>query len=190
MTARILPLLAFAVVFVLGCKDKPVAGPEAPAAVQVPGAAPSAPGQPGVGSAMPAAPKPGTFDDNARVRSTCPEGRLVDGGDTSTPGGTLYLAYQAALKGDSPSAFDTFYGLFIPGKNREEVRRELWPRVIQWAPKYTAAADNAAFTLCRSVPAGDNRVKVYVKCSDPRKSDPPIILENVEGAWKIDVMTP
>lgn len=126
----------------------------------------------------------------SRVPSSCPEGRRIESGDTSSPAGTVFLAYQTALRGDDPEAFETFYSLFLPEKRREDVRRELWGRLREHVRKYTASDTDASYVLCRSVPLGPDRVKIFVKCNDPHKSDPPIVLQNVDGVWKIDVLTP
>jgi hypothetical protein len=180
--------LLAAVMAVAACRDKPVesAGVEPAAQVQAGGA----------GAAATAAKQPlrgvkGAPDEPIqRVPSSCPEGRRVESGDTSSPAGTVYLAYQAALRGDDPEAFETFYGLFVPGTRAADLRRDVWGRVREHVRKYTAGAEDAAYVLCRSVPLGESRVKVFVKCNDPQKSDPPVVLQNVDGSWKIDVMTP
>lgn len=149
--------------------------------------------QPAGGGAAATAPAPRPAEGSApneRVISTCPEGKKIEAGDTTSPGGVIYLAYKAALKGDTPEAFEEFYGLFLPEKNREETRRNIWARVLQFVGKYTASATDPSYVLCRSMSVGEGRIKVFVKCNDPKKSDPPIVLENQNGTWKIDVMTP
>jgi hypothetical protein len=181
--------LVLAAVAVLGCKEK--AGVPASAAPGEPAVQAPAPAGTESGAKAPLRGVKGAPDEpTVRVASNCPEGRRIESGDTSSPAGTVYLAYQAALRGDDPEAFATFFGLFVPGKRIEEVRRDVWGRVREHVGKYTASADDAAYTLCRSVPVSEGRVKVFVKCNDPQKSDSPIVLQNVDGAWKIDVITP
>ncbi|MBM4394804.1 MAG: hypothetical protein FJ087_03830 [Deltaproteobacteria bacterium] len=185
---RILPI-AFAIVSILACrKDTPptaepaasAGGPQAAAGTVQPGAPRPAPaGQGGEAGAM------------GRVPSSCPDGKLVSGGDTSTPEGTLYLAYKAALKGDAGGGFDEFYALFLPEKNREDIKRSIWANLLKYVSRYTTAPDDPAFTACRHVATGADRMKIFVKCNDPQKSDPPVVLERgSDGVWRIDVMTP
>ena len=181
--------IAALVAFAPGCKKKPVPAPAEEQAAQA--QAPQQAGTPGQGSAAMAAPRAGDqVDPNARVPSSCPEGKKIEAGDMSTPGGTVYLAYQAALKGDTPEAFEAFASLFQPDTNIEELRRTVWAHVLQYVTKYTSGPDNPSFVQCRTVSTGDNRLKIFVKCNDPKKSDPPIVLQNMGGKWMIDVMTP
>ena len=123
-----------------------------------------------------------------RAPVTCPEAKAIGGGDTATAEGTIFLAYKAALKGESGLA--EFTALFSTDVSPDHIRREIWPRVIQHVSKYVAGTADPTWTLCRTVPAGPDRVKLFVKSNDPRKTDPPIVLVKQAGAWKIDVMTP
>lgn len=125
---------------------------------------------------------------SGRVPSICPEGKVITSGNTTTPWGVVYLAYQAALKGDNPDAFEDFYSLFLDGTNRDFVKTQHWPRIIQHVRKYVS--DDGSFVVCRTVKVADNRLKLFIRCNDPKKSDPPIVLENVNGTWKIEFFTP
>lgn len=131
-----------------------------------------------------------TGGETARATSSCPLNQKVESGDLSQPGGPIYLAYQAALKGDTPESFNVFYSQFVEGKNVDEIKRNIWSRVLQHVNKYTASAEDPSFVLCKSQVYGENQIKVFVKCNDPRKSDPPIILQKVGDTYKIDTLTP
>ena len=123
-----------------------------------------------------------------RVVSVCPDNKPIESGDQTTAAGTVFLAYKAALKGDA--AFDEFFALWGPEANKDFVRKQIWPRVIQHVGKYVVSPTDATYTLCRSMVTAQNRVKLFVKCNDVQKSDPPIVLINDGGTWKIDTMTP
>jgi hypothetical protein len=185
---RSLPI-AFAIVSILACRKDAPPSPEPVASAGAPaGAGTVQPGQPRAATAGQKGEAAGAM---GRVPSSCPDGKQVSGGDTSTPEGTLYLAYKAALKGDAGGGFDEFFALFLPEKNREDIKRSIWANLLKYVSKYTAAPDDPSFTACRHVATGADRMKIFVKCNDPQKSDPPVVLERgADGVWRIDVMTP
>jgi len=183
---RVLALVAVAAA-VMACKKGPKPPVEQP--VVTGGAQTHQVATPGV--APRTAQGEGEQQPIARVPSTCPEGKVVSSGDMSTPEGTLFLAYKAALKGDAGGGFDEFFALFLPEKNREDIKRSIWANVLKYVSKYTAGPEDPTFVACRFVPMGNDRVKVFVRCNDPQKSDPPVVLERgQDGNWRIDVMTP
>ena len=141
-------LMIFLVSGSAACKKAPPPAAEPAAAVQQPVAAPppQAPGAPAAPVQYSNAP---SGAETARATSTCPENRKIDSGDTTQPGGPIYLAYKAALKGDSPEAFNEFYAQFVDGKSVEEIKRNIWSRVLQHVTKYTASAEDPSFVLCR-----------------------------------------
>lgn len=125
-----------------------------------------------------------------RVVSRCPVNRAVRSGDLAEVGGALFRAYQAALKGDTPEAFDEFLSAFHPGANRTHLETQIFPRVVEHVGKYVASPSDPSFTICRIEGQTRERVKVFVRSNDLRKSDPPSILVLHEGKWLLDSMTP
>ncbi len=163
-------------------------------------AGPSAPGPSGAGSSGAAASgvqasragggtssAPATM---ARVPSRCPANQPVTGGDLAEIGGALYRAYQAALKGNTPEAFEEFQAAFQPEVDRNHLKAQIFPRVVEHVGKYVAGSSDPSFTLCRVEKQTPDRVKVFVWSRDPKKSDPPSLLVLRDGKWLIDSMTP
>ncbi len=124
------------------------------------------------------------------VNTRCPDERVVDAGDSSTPEGTIFQAYTAALGPDTDDGFQAFRVLWQPDALTSHIREQIWPRVREHVGKYVAGAGDATFTLCRRVDLGGGRVKLFVKSNAPEKSDPPTILFQAGDIWVIDVMTP
>jgi len=178
----------------IACKASPTVPPPAAPAVKVEAPAPTA--APVAANPAPAAARPeeaaAAPAEQGRVASYCPEKQVITSGDQSTPEGTIWLAYKAALKGTSEAA-DDFFGLFASyhARNKSFVQGTQWPRLIQHVRKYVPTPDKPSFTLCRRVKeSGPNSIKIFVQSNDPQKSDPPITLVNEGGSWKIDVFTP
>jgi len=165
-------------------------GREAPPAPAPASSAPSS-GAPGAASA----PVPGsaggtTQSATERVASRCTNPQRVTSGNLSEVGGALYLAYQAALKGNTPDAFAEFVQAFTPDADREHLKGQVFPRVVEHVGKYVAGPSDPSFTLCRVEKQTPERVKVFVQSNDTRKSDPPSLLVLRDGRWLIDTMTP
>lgn len=174
--------IALLLLLVAGCrKDAPVTGE--PAAGKAPIATPEAP-----------TPKPGTPGETPpaleRVASSCPDQKEVAAGGDDTPEGVLYNAYRLALGDDSEDGREAFYRLFAQGAPKDHILGNIWPRVREHVGKYVADRTRPAYTLCRRVPLAADRVKIFVRCNDPRKSDPPSVLILEQGKWRLDVMTP
>jgi len=181
----------------IACKASPTvqSTPTAPAAKME---SPSASAAPAAAAPVAATPAPATARPEeaaaaeGRVASYCPEKQVITSGDQTTPEGTVWLAYKAAIKGTS-EAFDDFFGLFASfhARNKGFVQSAQWPRLLQHVRKYVPAPDKPSYTLCRRVKeSGPNSIKLFIQSNDPQKSDPPITLVNEGGSWKIDVFTP
>ncbi|HOU52761.1 MAG TPA: hypothetical protein PLQ97_02400 [Myxococcota bacterium] len=125
-----------------------------------------------------------------RVASSCPDQKEVAAGGDDTPEGVLYDAYRLALGDDSEEGREAFYRLFTQGAPKDHILGNIWPRVREHVGKYVADPRRPAYTLCRRVPLAADRVKIFVRCNDPRKSDPPTVLILEQGKWRLDVMTP
>lgn len=177
-------VLAALVVLLASCKGQqsPPAGP-----ATSPGAAPSGAAAGGAGAGQTAPGDPASVD---RVTSHCPANQSVASGDLGEVGGALYRAYQAALKGDTPEAFDEFQAAFQPDADRAHLKTQIFPRVVEHVGKYVAGPSDPSFTLCRVERQTPARVKVFVQSRDPKKSDPPSLLVLRDGKWLIDSMTP
>ncbi len=139
----------------------------------------------GQGQAAPAGPTP-----QERVASRCPANQSVTSGDLAEVGGALYRAYQAALKGNTSEAFEEFQAAFHADADRNHLKTQIFPRVVEHVGKYVAGPSDPSFTLCRIEKQTPERVKVFVQSRDPRKSDPPSILVLRDGKWLLDAMTP
>ncbi len=179
--------LATAVVLLAGsCKGEQPR--PAPTASEGPGrtASTEAPASAGSGQTAPAS-APGFVE---RVRSRCPANQSVTSGDLGEVGGALYRAYQAALKGNTPEAFDEFQAAFHPEADRNHLRTQIFPRVVEHVAKYVVGPSDPSFTLCRVEKQTPERVKVFVQSRDPKKSDPPSLLVLRNGQWLLDSMTP
>lgn len=190
MSMRIGFLAIPCLVVLCACKGEgadPAAGPEPRGPEPVVASAPARAGS--VAGAAPAAAGEAA-SPLARVPSNCPEGRTVDAGGNTTPEGVLWDAYSLALQPDGDAGAAEFHRLFVEGTPVSHVRRTLWPRVREHVAKYVADPGKVSYVVCRKVEQPDGRVKIFVKCNDPRKSDPPTVLVRESGAWKIDVMTP
>lgn len=179
--------LAIVVILLAGsCKGEQP--PPAPPAPEGPSRAAStgAPASAGSGRAESAA-APGSVE---RVHSRCPANQAVTSGDLGEVGGALYRAYQAALKGNTPEAFDEFQAAFHPDADRNHLKTQIFPRVVEHVAKYVAGPSDPSFTLCRVEKQTPERVKVFVQSRDPKKSDPPSLLVLRDGKWLLDSMTP
>ncbi len=141
------------------------------------------------GAATPA-PEAAASPASTRVPSSCPVGRTIEAGGNDTPEGVLWDAYRLAIGPDSEDAIRRFHGLFTDGTPESHVRRELWPRVREHVSKYVQDVAKPSYVVCRTQEMGTGRIKLFVRCNDPRKSDPPTVLTREGGVWKIDVMTP
>lgn len=173
----------------MACKGEkgPPAGPSAPgpSGTAPSGAAARGVQAPGAGGGSPGAPAA-----MGRVRSRCPANQTVTSGDLAQIGGALYRAYQAALKGNTPEAFEEFQAAFQPEADRNHLKTQVFPRVVEHVGKYVAGPSDPSFTLCRVEKQTDDRVKVFVQSRDPKKSDPPSLLVLRDGKWLLDSMTP
>lgn len=125
-----------------------------------------------------------------RVASNCPDQKVVTSGGDDSPEGVLLEAYRLAAGEDSEEARARFLGLFVQGAPRDHILGNIWPRVREHVTKYVQDPKNPSYTLCRRVPLAADRVKIFVRCQDPRKSDPPSVLILEQGKWRLDVMTP
>ena len=162
-------------VMMLGCPDhKPLAGERLPL-------------PPVYQKKQPVAVEPGDDKTPAPLKTAripCNVNRKVGHGDLKTAGGALYVAYQAALKSDSPEAFDAFTS------DRQQLQRFVWPAVVGHVSKYVSGPYDASYTLCSMEQQDDLRIKIHVKSHDTRKSNPPVILVKEGENWMIDVLTP
>lgn len=125
-----------------------------------------------------------------RVASNCDDGHEVTTGGDQTPEGPLWEAYRLAVGPDGDEAFAKFFALFASGAPERHVREQIWPRVREHVAKYVRDPAKPAYVLCRQLPVGSDRTRIFVKSFDDRKSDPPSVLVKEKGVWKIDVMTP
>jgi len=125
-----------------------------------------------------------------RVPSVCPHGKKVSSGDLSEVGGALFVAYSAALKGSDPDALNRFLSAFAPDVDRRHIERYIFPKVREHVKKYVNSENDPSFVICRIENQSEDRVKVFVRSNDPRKSDPPAILVRVDGKWFLEAMTP
>jgi len=128
-----------------------------------------------------------TFD---RVPSVCPLGKKVTSGDLKEVGGALFVAYEAALKGATPESLNKFLSVFAPDVDQKHIERYVFPRVVEHVKKYVAGDNDPSFVLCRMEKLTEDRVKVFVRSNDPKKSDPPAVLVQVDGKWLLEAMTP
>ncbi len=108
----------------------------------------------------------------------------------NTPEWVIYNIYAAALKGDSEENFEKFYSFFASTQRRSFVYEQHWPRILKHVSKYVAGPDDPSFSICQRVPLGEERLKIFVKCNDPKKTHPPIILTIEDGRWVVDIFTP
>lgn len=125
-----------------------------------------------------------------RVASRCPANQTVSSDDLAEVGGALVRAYRAALKGNNPEAFEEFQAAFQPDADRNHLKTQIFPRVVEHVGKYVAGPSDPSITLCRVEKQTPERVKVFVQSRDPRKSDPPSLLVLRDGKWLLDSMTP
>lgn len=179
------PLAAAVVVLALSCRGEqtpPAQAPAGPAQAPASGTAPTS-----AGAGQPTSGAPATMD---RVTSRCPANQPVTGGNLDEVGGALYRAYQAALKGNTPEAFEEFQAAFQPEADRNHLKTQIFPRVVEHVGKYVAGPSDPSFTLCRVEKQTPDRVKVFVQSRDQKKSDPPSLLVLRDGKWLIDSMTP
>jgi hypothetical protein len=177
---------AFAALLVatMGCRTEPpvpaASSGNPPAVGNVPAASPA-----------PETPAPATTPPALeRVASKCPDEKVVSAGGDDTPEGVLFDAYRLALGPDSEEAQEAFYRLFTQGAPKSHLLDEIWPRVREHVRKYVPDPQHPSYTVCRRVPAAADRVKIFVRCLDSRKSDPPSVLILEQGKWRLDVMTP
>lgn len=133
---------------------------------------------------------PGDHPALERAPSRCPANKAVSNDDLAQVGGALFHAYRAALKGNTADAFNDFLAAFHPDADRNHLKTQIFPRVVEHVGKYVAGPSDPTFTLCRIEQQSPERVKVFVQSRDARKSDPPVILVLHEGKWLIDAMTP
>lgn len=163
--------------------------PTAQAPVETP--AKGTPGAPPAGPASSAGtvePTPGS--PATRVASRCPANQAVTSDDLTEVGGALVRAYRAALKGNTPDAFAEFQAAFQPDADRNHLKTQIFPRVVEHVGKYVAGPSDPSITLCRVEKQTGERIKVFVQSRDPRKSDPPSLLVLHDGKWLLDSMTP
>lgn len=125
-----------------------------------------------------------------RVVSKCPLQREVVAGGDDSPEGVVFDAYRLALGEDTPTTQEAFFRLFSDGTPRAHVLENIWPRVREHVRKYVRDPGNVSYVLCRREDQTADRVKIFVKSFDDRKSDPPSVLVREEGRWRLDVMTP
>lgn len=167
-------------VMTLGCPDhKPLAGERLPLPPVVPRKVPVAEKAPDR-----------TQEPLGTVRTRCNVNRKVGHGDFQTAGGALYVAYQAALKGDSPESFQAFSSAFRQGVDRQQLQRFVWPAVLRHVSKYVAGPGDPSYILCSMELQDNDRVKIHIKSHDSRKSNPPAILVKEGENWMIEVLTP
>jgi hypothetical protein len=178
-------VVMLSLVVVAGCRGKdPAAGAPEPRGPE--GAAGMAAAAPAGEAAAPLPPPAAVV----RVASSCEDGREVASGGDQTPEGVLWEAYRQALQPDGDESFGKFFALFHSGAPERHVREQIWPRVREHVGKYVRDAAKPSYVLCRSLPAGTDGTRLFVKSFDERKSDPPTVLVKEQGAWRIDVMTP
>jgi len=143
-------------------------------------------------TAASAAPEADRAAVEGRVASFCPVKGVITSGDTSTPEGTVFLAYKAALRG-TEEAFEDFFGLFASyhAKNKAWIGEAQWTRLLTHVKKYVPDPAKPSYTVCRKEQGNNaDSIKIFVQSNDPKKSDPPITLVKEGSAWKIDVFTP
>ncbi|MBM4387214.1 MAG: hypothetical protein FJ088_05710 [Deltaproteobacteria bacterium] len=128
--------------------------------------------------------------DEKKTDPNCPEELQISNPDDGTPGGTILSAYIAALKGDGEKNFNGFYSYFAPTQDREFVKTQHWPRILKHVSKYVKDRNSPTISICKTAKVTDKVVRVFVKSNDPGKSNPPVVLTNEYGGWKIDVFTP
>jgi len=143
-------------------------------------------------SAAPAvvAPQDANHGVVAPIRSECTTKRGISKADQRVLGGAIYVAYRAALSKDADRAFQEFSRAFKKDIDRDQLRRFVWPAVRRHVVKYTAGPSDPSFNICSSKKQKMGRVKVFVESNDPKKSNPPIVMVQEDGLWKIEVMTP
>ncbi len=175
-------VMALVWIAVAGCRRDP--GPAVAPSSGNPAAEPRVTG----GKESPAAVETPPMLD--RVPSNCPDETVVTAGGDGTPEGVIFDAYGLALGEDTEAAREAFYRLFVQGAPKDHILQNIWPRVREHVGKYVADPTKPAYTLCRRVPLATDRVKIFVRCRDARKSDPPSVLILEQGKWRLDVMTP
>lgn len=180
-TTTLMMVLLAGLLAVSACKKKPTDGQVLPTPPVL---------EKGPGGTKPEAVEKKAAPRLEPVAVTCDVNRKVDGRDQKAVGAAIYLAYRSALKGDNPTAFHQFKSAYRSGVDLQQVKTYVWPALVRHVAKYTQGPNDATFEICRIDKQAEDRLKVFVKSRDPKKSHPPVVLVKEDDVWKIDVLTP
>lgn len=120
----------------------------------------------------------------------CPEKKEITNPKEDEPEYVIYQLYKSALGGDTDENFETFYSFFAETQHKDFVKKEHWPRIIKHVRKYVKGENDPSYVICRTDKLSEDRIRIFIKCNDPKKTNPPINLIKEDGKWKVDIFTP
>ena len=124
----------------------------------------------------------------------CELGETVENADSDRPEWVVAELFQAALDSDDAAAFERFYGLFPPEAKRAWVREAYWSGARKNVRDFVQEGsdeDDVAYTICRRLQQGDDKVKLFIMSHRRERSHLPITLARAAGGpWRVSSYSP
>ncbi len=125
----------------------------------------------------------------------CKEPVEVRKADPTTAEGTLFQIFQALLEPDPEKSFEAFYSFINPDFQRKEDAKRYWFGAARKDGsknflRLVYGPQDPSFLICRKVPEGPDRIRIFVGKSPPVGSNPPFVLHKVGDKWLLEKFTP